>query len=87
MTSGKDLLVAFLSHRNTPLHIHRVLQEVGRKCQKELLRKMAEKRDIWEDLGPSNDMVAPFRADGKTFCGEMLQPCKFIRETPAKKIA
>jgi len=87
MTSGKDPLIGFLSHRNTSLHIHRALQEVGRECWGVLLGKMAEKREILEDLGLINDIVTPLRAEGKTFCSEMLQPYKFIRETPAKKIA
>ena len=46
-------------------------------------RKTRELRN----LGPINDIVAPFRAEGKTFCSEMRQTYEFLREKPAKKIA
>jgi hypothetical protein len=34
---------------------------------------MSEKREILENMGPINDMVVPFRAEGQIFCSEMLQ--------------
>ncbi|MDH5700449.1 MAG: hypothetical protein OEZ41_10865 [Nitrospirota bacterium] len=64
---------------NTPLHNSRRLQESGHYRQ----GKATQKPSMREDLGSAQHALTPFRAEGKTLCGELRQWDEVLWRTPA----